>query len=171
MIEDKSIVSRYLEFSAADYPHVLGMQKLLTINDISLTEDGGIRQRKEAWLRDWEASVCGGLKIAHIEVSEREVSSFLKKQPPNKAALFLLEIHAFVPYFPMSERGSGVSKKEAFTEAKRKMWSARIDAFHLQAKLDPNLLNKIRTVYSSAIREIPGTDWKSLAKVLEPVKI
>jgi hypothetical protein len=166
MDSQKAITSKYLEFSTEEYPHVLSMQKLLIINDISLTEDDEVRKSKEKWLEEWEASVCAGLKITNLDITEREVGLFLKNIAMHRTALFLLEVHAFVPYFPINERGSGVDKKSAFTDSSRKLWSARLDAFHLQTKMDRKLLEQIRTAYSNAIREIPGTDWKSLARNL-----
>lgn len=166
MRELKSLYFKYLEFSADEYSYILAMQKLLTINDISMTDGSELQSSKEKWLADWEASMSEGLKIKLIDSSEKDIYEYIISIPVHKRALFFIEVHAFVPYFALSERGSGVSKKEAFTDASRKLWSGRIDAFHRQWSLDRKTIDQIRILYSHAVREILGTSWKSLARNL-----
>ncbi len=170
---EKAILNKYLELTPEQYISLLCLQKLLIINDIANTptakakgDAGQISELKEKWLAEWERSVCEALKLQELTKSEGEVITEMHAFPVRTIVLFLLEAHSFVPYFPVSERGSGVPKKEAFTNESRKAWNARLDAFIILAKLDRAQCETVRNTYAIAVKEITGTDWKSIARNL-----
>jgi hypothetical protein len=171
---EKAVLNKYLELSPDQYICLLSLQKLLIINDIANTPVGKskaepgqqVRDLKEKWLAEWEKSVCEAVKLKELTRSEGEIIAEMQSFPVRTVVLFLLEAHSFVPYFPVSERGSGVPKKEAFTDEARKVWNARLDAFIILAKFERKSFETVRSTYATAVKEITGTDWRSIARNL-----
>ena len=171
---ENAVLNRYLELTPGQYVCLLSLQKLLIINDIAHTPmnkskgNSGqeVRDLKEKWLLEWERSVGEALNLKELTKSEGEIIAEMQAFPIRTVILFLLEAHSFVPYFPVSERGSGVPKKEAFTDEARKVWNARLDAFIILAKFDRKLIETVRNTYATAVKEITGTDWRSIARNL-----
>lgn len=165
-------VINYLEISSDQYITLYLMQKLLTRNDIirsSVVNKNNPKQmeiveKKKKWESDWSAINDKNSSLLFSIFSEREIIDRFNKENIQTKILLLLEAFSFVPYYPLSDRGSGVPKKEALTVELRKEWEIKLDEFVLLNSFPSDIYEKIKLTYPKAVKEISGSEWNNLKR-------
>lgn len=150
----------YFSLSKQQYHVLLVIQKELIVNDIERTTDLERKQIKKKWLYEWQNSITDAINQTEFPSFTKELlrkkMSALKSETRD---LILLEAIAFVPYFMITERGSGTTHGlEKLNEGFRIGWVMELKDILPKYEED---ISEITQTFSHAIREVVGSDWSN----------
>lgn len=150
----------YFSLTKLQYHLLLAVQKELIVNDIELTTDTDRKHIKKKWLYEWQNSITDAINQTEFPTFTKEL---LRKKmsalKPETRDLVLLESIAFVPYFMITDRGSGTTHGlEKLNDGFRTTWVRKLS--EIFPKYEDNI-SEITRLYSHAIREVVGSDWSN----------
>ena len=154
---------KYFKLEMTDYRLLLVIQKQLILNDIELTTDKDRRIIKEDWFWEWQKNVTRAINQKEFPSF---TDSFLQKKfsslDPETQNLIFLEAIAFLPYFIISDRGSGTTKGlEKLNEDFRIGWVMKLQSLFPKKT---EVIDEIKITYSYALKEIMGKDWSNSSR-------
>ena len=150
----------YFSLTKHQYRLLLATQKELIVNDIELTTDVDRKHIKKKWLYEWQNSITDAIDQTEFpSFTEEELRKKVSTLKPETRDLILLESIAFVPYFMITERGSGTTHGlEKLNDGFRITWVKKLREIFPKYE---DSINGVTQLYSHAIREVVGSDWSN----------